>query len=73
MTQESVDTEYIEESNSDSDSEEEIQFLDLGESEIIDEIDFREIEQIPHAMEKESKLEGFMSEEEIEFEGMKAN
>ena len=35
LTQESVDTEYIEESNSNSNREEEIQFLDLGECEII--------------------------------------
>ena len=38
-----VDTEFIEESKSDSDSEEGIQFLDLDECEIIDEIDFREL------------------------------
>ena len=43
--------------------------MNLGECEIIDEIDFRELEQIPHAIVKEGKLEGFMSEEEIEFEG----
>ena len=68
LTQESVDTKYIEESNSDSDREEEIQILDLSKCEIIDEIDLRELEQIPHAMVKEGKLEGFMSEEEIEFQ-----
>ena len=54
LTHESVDNEYIEESNSNSDSEKEIQILDLDECEIIDEIDFRGLEQIPHAMEKES-------------------
>ena len=69
LSQDSVGIEFLEESNSDSDSEEGIQFLDLGECEIIDEIDFRELEQIPHAMVKESKLKGFMSEEEIECEG----
>ena len=53
LTQESVDTEFIEESNSDSDSEEEIQFLDLGECKIVDEIYFRELEQILHATVKE--------------------
>ena len=46
VTQEAVDTEIIEDSN--SDSEEEIQILDLGDCEIIDELDFRELEQIPH-------------------------
>ena len=39
VAQEVVDTEIIEVSN--SDSEEEIQILDLGECEIIDELDFR--------------------------------
>ena len=56
-----VDTEFIEESNSISNSEEEIQFSDLGECEIIDEIDFMELELIPHAMVKEGQtLEGFI-------------
>ena len=44
IAQEAVDTEIIEE----SDSEEEIHFSDLDECEIIDELDFRELEQIPH-------------------------
>ena len=64
LTQDSVDTEF-------SDSEEEIQTLDLGECEIMDEIDLRELEQIPHAMVKEGQiLEGFMLEEETKFQGM---
>ena len=42
---EAVDTEIIEISN--SDSEEKIQNLDLCECEIIDELNFRELEQIP--------------------------
>ena len=42
ITQEAVDTEIIE--ISDSDSEEEVQVLDLCECEIIDELDFRELE-----------------------------
>ena len=50
VTQEAVDTEVIE--ISDSDSEEEIQILDLCECEIIDELDFRELEQIPQVMVK---------------------
>ena len=67
LTQDSVDTESIE--GSDSDSEEGIQSLDLGECEIIDELDLWELEQIPHAMVKEGQiLEGFMLEEEIEFQ-----
>ena len=45
ITPEAVDTEIIE--ISDSDSEEEIQNLDLCECEIIDELDCRELEQIP--------------------------
>ena len=62
----------IEESN--SDSEEEIQFLDLGKCKIVDEIDFRELEQMleefisEEEIEFEDKLERFMSEEEIEFQ-----
>ena len=48
ITQEAVDTEIIEISY--SDSEEEIQVLDLCECETIDEIDFRELEQIPQVM-----------------------
>ena len=52
LTQESVDTEYIEESNSNSnsDSEEEIQFLDLDECKIIEELDLWELEQTSHIM-----------------------
>ena len=45
ITPEAVDTEIIEISN--SDSEEEIQNLDLCKCEIIDELDFRELEPIP--------------------------
>ena len=41
LTQEAVDTEIIDINN--SDSEEEIQDLDLCECEIIDELDFREL------------------------------
>ena len=68
MTQESVDTEYIEESNSDSNSGEEVQILDLDECEIIDELDLWELEQIPHAVVRLAEgqvLEEFMLEEEI--------
>ena len=71
LTQEAVDTEIIEESDSNSDSEEGIQILDLGEYEIIDELDFRELEQIPHLMVKlmeEQVLEEFMLEEETDFQ-----
>ena len=50
VTPETVDTEIIEISN--SDSEEEMQNLDLCECEIIDELDFRELEQIPQVMVK---------------------
>ena len=50
ITPEAVDTEVIEISN--SDSEEEIQNLDLCECVIIDELDFRELEQIPQVMVK---------------------
>ena len=53
ITPEAVDTEIIE--ISDSDSEEEIQDLDLCECEIIDELDFRELEQIPQVMVKLTK------------------
>ena len=66
LTQESVDTEIIE--DSDSDSEEEIQILDLDECEMIDELNFRELEQIPHVTVKLTEgqvLEEFMIEEEI--------
>ena len=48
VTPEAVDTEIIE--ISDSDSEEEMQNLDLCECEIIDELDFRELEQILQVM-----------------------
>ena len=68
FTQESVDTEYIEESNSDSNSGEEVQILDLDECEIIDELDLWELEQIPHAVVRLAEgqvLEEFMLEEEI--------
>ena len=50
LTQVSVDTEFIEESNSDNNREEEIQFLDLHECEIIDELDLQQLEQIPHTI-----------------------
>ena len=63
LTQESIDTEIIEESN--SSSEEEKQFLDLGECEIIDELDLWELEQIPHAVVRPAEgqvLEEFMLE-----------
>ena len=61
LAQDSVDTEFIEKSNSNSNSEEGIQFLDLGECEIIDELDLWELEQIPHTMVKEGQiLEEFM-------------
>ena len=69
VTQEAVDTEIIE--ISDSDSEEEIQFLDLCECEIIDELDFRELEQIPQVTVKFTEgqvLEEFMLEEDIDFQ-----
>ena len=67
VTQEAVDTEIIEVSN--SDSEEEVQILDLGECEIIDELDFRELEQIPHVMVKltEGQVLVFVLED-IEFQ-----
>ena len=69
VTQEAVDTEIIE--VSDSDSEEEIQTFDLDECEIIDELDFRELEQIPHITVKPTEgqvLVEFMLEEDIEFQ-----
>ena len=69
VTQEAVDTEIIEVSN--SDSEEEVQILDLGKSEIIDELDFRQLEQIPHITVKLTEgqvLEEFMLEEDVEFQ-----
>ena len=69
ITQEAVDTEIIEISN--SDSEEEIQNLDLCECEIIDELDFRELEQILQVMVKLTEgqvLEEFMLEEDIDFQ-----
>ena len=72
LTQESVDTEYIEE-NSNSDNEEELQFLDLGDCEIIDELHLQELEQIPHTivtLTDGQVLEEFMLEEEIEFQDM---
>ena len=50
LTQEPVDTEIIEDRN--SDSEEEMQISDLDECEIIHELDFRELEQIPYVMVK---------------------
>ena len=55
LAQESVEklsreTEIIE--DNDSDSEEEIQISDLDECEMIDELNFRELEQIPHVMVK---------------------
>ena len=69
ITQEAVDTEIIEISN--SDSEEEIQYLDLCECEIIDELYFRELEQMPQVMVKLTEgqvLEEFMLEEDIDFQ-----
>ena len=69
LTQDSVDTEFIKESN--SDSEEGIQFLDLGECEIIDELDLQELEQIPHTivtLTEGQVLEEFMLEKEIGFQ-----
>ena len=69
LTQEIVDTEIKEISN--SDSEEEIQILDLCKCEIIDEIDFRELEQIPQVTVKLNEgqvLEEFMLEKDIEFQ-----
>ena len=69
VTQEAVDTEIIE--VSDSDSEKEMQILDLCECEIIDELDFRELEQIPHIMVKLTEgqvLEEFMLKEDREFQ-----
>ena len=47
--------------------------MDLGECEIIDELDLQELEQIPHVMVKLTEgqvLEEFMLEEEIEFQDM---
>ena len=69
VTPDAVDTEIIE--ISDSDSEEEIQVLDLCECEIIDELDFRELEQIPQVTVKLTGgqvLEEFMLEEDIDFQ-----
>ena len=68
LTQESVDTEIIEDSN--IDSEEGIQNLDPGECEIIDELDFRELEQISHVTVKLTEGQEFMLEKEIEFQEM---
>ena len=68
ITQEIVDTEIIEISY--SDSEEEIQDLDLCGCEMIDEIDFRKLEQIPQVTVKLKEgqiLEEFMLEEGIDF------
>ena len=45
--------------------------MDLGECEIIDELDFRELEQIPHVMVKLTEgqvLEELMLEEETDFQ-----
>ena len=67
ITQEAVDTWIIEI----SDSEEEIQNLALCECEIIDELDFRELEQIPQVMVKLTDglvLEEFMLEEDTDFQ-----
>ena len=71
LTQEAVDTEIIEEGDSNSDSEEGIQILDLGECEIIDELDFSELEQIPHVTVKLTEgqvLEEFILEEKTDFQ-----
>ena len=70
LTQDSVDTESIEESNSNSNSEEGIQFLDPGECDIIDELDLQELEQIPHTivtLTEGQVLEEFVLEE-MEFQ-----
>ena len=69
ITPKAVDTEIIE--INDSNSEEEIQNLDLCECEIIDELDFRELEQIPQVMVKLTErqvLEEFMLEEDTDFQ-----
>ena len=69
ITHEAVDTEIIEISN--SDSEEEVQVLDLCECEIIDELNFRQLEQIPQVTVKLTEgqvLEEFMLEEDIDFQ-----
>ena len=69
ITPKAVETEIIEISN--SDSEEEIQDLDLYECEIIDELDFRELEQMPKVMVKVTEgqvLEEFILEEDIDFQ-----
>ena len=74
LTQEPVYTEIIEDSN--SDSEEEVQILDLGECKIIVELDFREEEQIPHIMVQLTEgqvLEEFMLEEDTEFQERETN
>ena len=66
LTQESVDTKYIEESNSDRNSGGEVQILDLDECEIIHKLDLWELEQIPHAVVRLAEgqvLEEFMFEE----------
>ena len=74
LTQDSVDTEFIEEGNSDSEGE--VQSLGIGECEIIDshdELDLWEPEHIPHASIKlmEGKvIEEFMLEEGIELQGI---
>ena len=69
ITPEAVDTEIIE--IRDSDSEEEIQDLDLCECEITDELDFRELEQTQQVMVKLTEgqvIEEFMLEEDIDFQ-----
>ena len=69
VTPEAVHTEIIE--ISDSHSEEEIQNLDLCECEIIDEIDCRELEQIPQVTVKLTEgqvSEEFMLEEDTDFQ-----
>ena len=73
VTLEAVDTEIIE--ISDSDSKEEMQNLNLCECEVIDELDFRELEQIPQVMVKLTEgqvLEEFMLED-IDFQGRDQN
>ena len=63
-----VDNEFIEKSNSDIESEEEIKFSDIGECETIDELDLQGLKQIPDVTIKEVQiLEEFILEVEIEF------
>ena len=86
LTQDSVDTEFVEETvdsycmgtaiTGNSDNEEEVQVKNIEEEENImvdihDEIDLWELEQVPNAMVTEGQiLEEFMLEGEIEFQGI---